>query len=182
VPSLPHWLAPVWLCLVPVAAGWLLDQPRWRQVTLLPAGLATGLLFLQAGTGLLPISAQADPTTDLWSWEHVRPGLLQAVEGPRPVVVVAGRYQVAAQAAWALRGTGVPVTRRSGRPDQYDLWRPSHRYADHRAVVVGHDRYPVQPEDLGVFGCGQPESTNARRREATRVFRIWRCEAAQRLK
>lgn len=182
VPSLPHWLAPVWLCLLPVASGWLLGHPHWRRVSLLPAGLATALLFVQAGTGVLPLPPATDPTVDLWSWEAVRPSLLEAVQGTGDVVVVTGRYQVAAQAAWALRGTGVPVTRRSGRPDQYDLWRPPGRYAGHRAVVVAHDRYPARPADLGVSGCGAPESKTARRRGATRVFSFWRCPAGQRLK
>jgi hypothetical protein len=139
-------------------------------------------LFLQAASGLLPLPSAADPTTDLWAWEAVEPALRDAVEGSEPVVVVTGRYQVAAQVAWSLRDLDVPVTRRSGRPDQYDAWRPSHRYADHRVVVVGHDRYPTRPEDLDVSGCSNPESKTARRREATRVFTLWRCSSAQRLK
>lgn len=184
IPGLPHWLAPVWLGLVPGAAVWLATAPGWRWATVAAGGLVTGALFLQASTGVLPLPASVDPTVDLWAWEAVAPELEAAVEadGAAPVVVVTGRYQVAAQAAWTLRHADAAVTRRSGRPDQYDRWRPEHGYAGYRAVVVGHDRYPADPATLGVADCGPPKAATARRHQATRGFLLWQCGQAQRLK
>ncbi len=178
-----HWLAPAALVAVPWAAGWCQQRPRLGAVLVAGSALLTALLHLQALSGILPLPAAADPTVDTLGWEEVGADLeaLRATsDRPDRTRILAGRYQLASQAAYALRHSDAVVSRVGGRPDQFDLWRQFAGDEGWDSILVETDRYPLgQAQNLG-GGC-QPAGgrTVTRRGRPLRRFSYWRCPGAQ---
>jgi 4-amino-4-deoxy-L-arabinose transferase-like glycosyltransferase len=116
----PSWPAPAYLAGLALIS-WTTPPGRRPVHALVSSGLITALIVIHALTGLLPLPARLDPTTQLHGWTAL--GRAVAARLAPGTVVVTDRYQEAAELAFHL-GPAVTVTALPGRgrPDQYDLW------------------------------------------------------------
>jgi hypothetical protein len=137
--ALPHWTAPAWILLMPLAAQQVsvLFKQRPRLVMALmnwQAFCCLGLAALMAGAGWsgeegaqalakpgeLTRSAPINPFADLWGWRDAakRASELAAGEGLNHLAVM--NWSLASRIAWYARPWPVWVV--ESHHDQFDLW------------------------------------------------------------
>ena len=105
-----NWPAIVYPAAVLAAAG--LRTPRWVRLAGPAAGLGlaiTGLVYVQAVSGLLPIPASVDPVArQLAGWQRLAGEVDAARRQAGAAFVVADQYALASELAWTLpQGTEV---------------------------------------------------------------------------
>lgn len=178
--SKPHWgFVAFWPALM-VWAGAKGDE-LWRQARrfqVIQAAVVSVLALLTCYTPLLSRAGEiwsgrvpaptSDIGNDFWGWQEFAPWL--AERGRAGLPVLASRYQVAGQAAFALRGTGarveqVPRDARE-RADWKDLgvtstWGPGWPRLVKRALFVADSRYSDTPQFAGArcVSVGRLETT-----------------------
>ncbi|MBT0570498.1 glycosyltransferase family 39 protein [Curvibacter sp. CHRR-16] len=130
--SLPHWTAPSWVVLAPVA-GWALSRcTGWRR-TLCSALVLVQLLWLLVLLGLTlsagrPLLARSDawpatpanPFADLYGWDSAGQHALQLAQQEGLTSVSVQNWTLASRIAWY--GAPLPVHVLAPGQSQFDWW------------------------------------------------------------
>ena len=130
--GLPHWTAPAWAALAPLAGiglsrAFALGRRRWMAAAAGFEGLTVALLLATMLTGLLPwssdktpLGAADNPFADLHGWELAgeRARQLARQEGLSSVAVQ--HWTLGSRLGWYARP--LPVQVLDQRTDQFDLW------------------------------------------------------------
>jgi 4-amino-4-deoxy-L-arabinose transferase-like glycosyltransferase len=130
--SLPHWTAPAWATLTPLAGIGLARAFRegrhWLMVTAASLqAVALALLLTAMATGLPPWAERtaddappANPFADLHGWDHAATRARALAQAQRLDTLAVQHWTLASRIAWYSRP--LPVQVLDHRVDQFDLW------------------------------------------------------------
>lgn len=156
----PNWPAAAWVpALALVSAhAWGERGARWFRAGVWVAAVLSGIVYLHAITGVLPIAPRRDPVARLYGWDSLaaRAQLAARANGPH-TWLAADRYQDASEIAFHAPGNPeVFALNLAGRPNQYDLW-PGFEVRAHRGddlvAVVDDAGETVHPAVDRLAGC-----------------------------
>jgi 4-amino-4-deoxy-L-arabinose transferase-like glycosyltransferase len=157
-PTEANWPAPAYVSAIPLLASATFGERgrRWFRSGWILATSLTVLIYLHAGTSVLPIPARSDPIARSAGWDTLARATelardSVAVDGGKQtaVYVAADRYQDASELAFHMHGQPVTFSLNvAGRANQYDLWPGFPRRAtpgDALVVVLDDtdDRHPA---------------------------------------
>ncbi|MBI2751138.1 MAG: glycosyltransferase family 39 protein [Burkholderiales bacterium] len=188
--SLPHWTAPAWVALAPLAgvglaSAWQLGHRRWILVLVVAQGLMSAILlglmltagwpFVTGSTGQGNSAQPSNPFADLHGWD-------QAGATARALAVQHGLHSVAVQ-NWTLASRlgwyarPLPVHVLEDRFDQFDLWAGDlPAGGDTLLVDWSQLAYAVPLGPHGFAECTLLETQDAQRLGATiATFRFYAC-------
>ena len=125
-----NWPAPAYIPGVALlgAAAWGATGRRWLTAGYWLAGVLSGVVYLHAVAGVLPLAPRRDPIARSHGWSELAAATdsvarAAAQRDHAPAWIGADRYQDASELAY--HGTGRPTTfsmNLAGRANQYDLW------------------------------------------------------------
>jgi len=137
--ALPHWIAPAWVALIPMAA---LGLDRWRQLKKkcwmgvlsfqMSCCIALAGLLLSGGfggeveesavslAGEKPVSAKPNPFADLIGWDQAAKKALELAVINHVDTLAVMNWTLASRIAWYARPMPVKVIQ--SHHDQFDLW------------------------------------------------------------
>ncbi len=176
--TLPNWTAMGYLPLV-ITGMLALEESAaraWSAAALGTAGAMAALLHLQAAFWLMPLPLALEPCGEQRFWKELMPRWREQWRAmPPSSFAFTSRFQSAALLSYYAPDVA-PVTRLSGRRDQYDLWRDDAALRGRDALYLADERSTVDPKDLPFEHCepaGQPASFQG----GLRRFALWRCKA-----
>ena len=137
--ALPHWIAPAWVALIPLAA---LGLDRWRPLKKkwwvgvvsfqVASCMAMAGLLLTAGfgseveesaislAGEKPVSAKPNPFADLIGWDQAAEKAVELADLNHVDTLAVMNWTLASRIAWYARPMAVKVIQ--SHHDQFDLW------------------------------------------------------------
>jgi len=182
----PHWLAPSWLALVPIAARDPAATPRRLVVA---ASSISGALVVAVHAWVLipglatlaPSSADAriDISNELYGWPEVIRAVREEVEArhdagaaDETIAAVGPHWVICAQLEAAIRGE-FPVGCNTPVRDDFDDWLPRRRWNDADAVLwVTDTRFGPPPNLSGRMPSRSREVAIWRGHRTVRVFTL----------
>lgn len=159
-PSLPHWLAVVYLLWLPSLAQALWQRwslSRWRLLTQLNLLLGLTLTLVLAVLMLFPTLGQSlkpNPAADLLGWRDAGQQAALLRQEQEPLLVF--HWVEASRLAWYARP--VPVLVLDQRQDQFDLWFGSPQPGQSGLLILPPDRQPA-PSLQAFEHCEQMDSS-----------------------
>ena len=137
--ALPHWIAPAWVALIPLAAigldRWRAFMPRlWRGILSFQALCCAGLVVLIFSGGIgnevewaarslpgeKPPSSKPNPFADLIGWDMASKRAMELASENHANSLAVMNWTLASRVAWYARPLPVKVIQ--SHHDQFDLW------------------------------------------------------------
>lgn len=185
--SLPHWTAPAWAALAPLAGiglarAFALGQRRWMAAAAGFEGLTLALLLATMLTGLLPwssdktpLGAADNPFADLHGWELAGERARQLARQEGLTSVAVQHWTLGSRLGWYARP--LPVQVLDQRMDQFDLWAaPLAAGANTLLLDWSLMPFAVPLGPKGFQACQLLDSLEPQRLgQATATFRFYAC-------
>lgn len=188
--SLPHWTAPAWVALAPLAGLALAQaaQTRWRWM-LIALAVLQGLLCLALPSLMLtggvpfieakaPASSRAsNPFADLHGWDQAGARVSQLAREHNLTSVSVQNWTLASRLGWYARPMKVHVL--EDRFDQFDIWAGDlPKGTDTLLVDWSELAYVVPLGPHGFAGCQLLETLPVQRLgRPLSEFRFYACQA-----
>lgn len=147
----PYWTDIAYVLAVLPAAQLLARAARWVRVTTWGvAAAASVVMFAQVAWPVIPFNAKADPTTLMHGWGAVAVRLTELRSACGDCFVFSHRYQDSASVSFYL-DPSIPLTRLTGRHDQYSIWRGDAALRGRNAIYFCDDHHYQPPNEAFPF-------------------------------
>jgi len=168
----PHWWAPAWVTLLPLAVGWLAARPNHavRVVT-----IAGALHLAVIGMARFTPGPLLTATAELQGWQ----ALAADLSSHPSEAWVTPRYQASSQLEWGNRaGAPMRVLRVGGRADQYSVWGRDEVPRQGPILLICPSHLPCAPSDVPGLSCPQEPRRPATHigGQVVRTFDVWTCQ------